>query len=89
MLATDEVSPRLWIISGHDHGGYAAPNNGNGHDLPTMPSMVDMLTITMSRLLPAIDMDMLHFPMADMLLSATDMTLLINFFLLWSKINFC
>ena len=26
---------QLWIISGHDHGGYAAPNNGNSHDLPT------------------------------------------------------
>ena len=43
---------------------------------PPVPSMVDMLAITMGRLLPAIDMDMLQLPMADMLLSATDMTLL-------------
>ena len=30
----------------------------------------------MGRLLPAMDMDMLQLPMADMLLSAMDMTLL-------------
>ena len=41
---------------------------------PPVPSMVDMLTLAMGRLLPA--MDMLQLPMADMLLSATDMTLL-------------
>ena len=35
---------------------------------PPVPSMVDMLTIAIARLLPAMDM--------DMLLSATDMTLL-------------
>ena len=35
-----------------------------------------MLTIAMGRLLLAMDMDMLQLPMADMLLSATDMTLL-------------
>ena len=52
---------------------------------PPLSSMVDMLTIAMGRLLPAMDMDMLQPPMADMLLSATDMNLLINFFLLWSN----
>ena len=41
---------------------------------PPVPSMVDMLTIAMGRLLPAMDMEMLQLPMADMLLSATDMT---------------
>ena len=30
-----DTGDRLWIISGHDHGGYAAPNNGNSHDPPT------------------------------------------------------
>ena len=43
---------------------------------PPVPSMVDMLTKAMGRLLLAMDMDMLQLPMADMLLSATDMTLL-------------
>ena len=75
---------RLWIISGHDYGGYAAPSNRNGYDLPTVdrpppvPSMVDMLAIAMGRLLPAMDMDKLQLTMADMLPSATNMTLLIN-----------
>ena len=41
-----------------------------------VPSMVDMLAIAMGRLLPAMDMDMLQLPMADMLLSAMDMPLL-------------
>ena len=68
---------RLWIISGHDHGGFAAPMTFQLVDRPPkVPSMVDMLTIAMGRLLPAMDMDMLQLPMADMLLSATDMTLL-------------
>ena len=39
---------------------------------PPVPSMVDMLTIAMGRLLPEMDIDMLQLPMADMLLSATD-----------------
>ena len=43
---------------------------------PPVPTMVDMLTIAMGRLLPAMDMNMLQLPMADMLLSAMDMTLL-------------
>ena len=25
---------QLWIISRHDHGGYAAPSYGNRYDLP-------------------------------------------------------
>ena len=45
---------------------------------PQVPFMVDMLTIAMGRLLPAMDMDMLQLPMADMLLSATDMTLIVS-----------
>ena len=45
-------------------------------DRPPVPSMVDMLTIALGRLLPAMDMDMLQLPMADTLFSATDMTLL-------------
>ena len=36
-----------------------------------------MLPMTMGRILLAMDMDMLQLPMADMLLSATDMILLI------------
>ena len=43
---------------------------------PPVPSMVDMLTIAMGRLLPAMDMDMLQLPMGDMYLQATDMTFL-------------
>ena len=43
---------------------------------PPVPSMVDMLTVAMGRLLPAMDMDVLQLPIADMLLSAMDMTLL-------------
>ena len=41
-----------------------------------VPSMVDMLTIAMGRLLPEMDMDMIKLPMVDMLLSAMDMPLL-------------
>ena len=41
-----------------------------------VPSMVDMLAIAMGRLLPAMDMDKLQLTMADMLPSATNMTLL-------------
>jgi len=43
-----------------------------------VPSTVDMLIITMGRILPAMDMDMLlpELPMVDMLLSAMDMPLL-------------
>ena len=43
---------------------------------PSVPSMVDMLTIAMGRLLPAMDINMFQLPMPDMLLLATDMTLL-------------
>ena len=41
-----------------------------------VPSMVNMLAIAMGWLLPAMDIDMLQFPMADMILSAMDMPLL-------------
>ena len=43
-----------------------------------VPSMLDMLTIAMGGLFPAMDMDMLlpELPMVDMLLSAMDMPLL-------------
>ena len=40
-----------------------------------VPSTVDMLTIVMGRLLPAMDMDMLQLPMADMSLSTMDLLL--------------
>ena len=42
-----------------------------------VPSMVDMFTIAMGRLLPAMDMNILpELPMVDILLSAMDMPLL-------------
>ena len=76
-----KAADQLWIISRLYHGGYAFPSNGNEFDLPTcgyalpVPSMVDMLTIAMGRLLPAMDMDrpLPECPMVDMLLLTTIM----------------
>ena len=75
----------LWIISGHNHCGYDSTSYGGhaslsyGYDPPQYgygEASTRMLTIAMGRLLLAMDMDMLQLSMADMFLSATDMTLL-------------
>ena len=76
---------RLWIISGHDHHGYASTSYGGyaslsyGYDPPQYGygyASTRMLTIAMGGLFLAMDMDMLQLSMVDMFLSATDMTLL-------------
>ena len=72
----------LWIISRHDQGGYAAPNNGNGHDPPTCGQTSTSALYggyvhhSHGQAPPSNGYGYGSISMADMLLLATDMILL-------------